>query len=153
MELLRERNGTMPIQEDLGEIKINNEVVGTIASLAAIEVDGIVSLAGKYSLAEMWGRKDLDKGMAVEIKENSAEIDIEVNVEYGVDIYKAAHQLQLAVKNAVESMTGLPVTRVGVSIRGIVLGDQPRRPGEETATPEVTPKSASLRSPISVMIT
>lgn len=118
----------MSVQEDLGDIKINNEVVGTIASLAAIEVEGIVSLAGRYSLAEMWGRKDLDKGISVAITENQAEIGVEVNVEYGIDIYKAAHQLQLAVKNAVEGMTGLVVSRVNVSIRGIVLGDQPRRP-------------------------
>ena len=119
----------MTVHEDLGDIKINNEAVGTVASLAAVEVDGIVTLAGKYSLAEMWGRKDLDKGIHVELKDNTVTISAEVNVEYGIDIYKAAHQLQLAIKNAVESMTGLIVNRVDVSIRGIVLGDQPRRPG------------------------
>ncbi len=119
--------------EDLGDIKINNEVVGTIASLAAVEVDGIVSLAGKYTLAEMWGRKDIDKGITVEIKDNQAKVDVEVNVEYGIDIYKAARQLQLAIKNAVEGMTGLIVSRVNVSVRGIVLGEQPRRPGDANA--------------------
>ncbi len=128
----------MTVQEDLGEIKINNEVVGKIAALAAVDVDGVVSLSGKYSLAEMWGRKDLDKGIAVEIDDNEPKVDIkiEVNVEYGVDIYKAAHQLQLAVKNAVEGMTGLKVTQVDVRVRDIVLGEQPRRPGS-TMTPEV----------------
>ena len=60
----------MPLHEDIGDIKINNEVVGTIASLAAVEVDGVVSLAGRHSLAEMWGRKDLDKGISVEIQDN-----------------------------------------------------------------------------------
>lgn len=125
----------MSLQEDLGKIKINNQVVGKIASLAAYEVEGIVSLTGKTSLAEMWGRKDLDKDVSVEIKEDIyAEIGIEVNVEYGVDIYKAAHQLQTAIKNAVESMTGLTVRRVDVTIKGIVLGDQPRRPGISRAT-------------------
>jgi uncharacterized alkaline shock family protein YloU len=124
----------MSLNEDIGDIKINNQVVGKIASLAAFEVEGIVRLTGNSSLAEMWGRKDLDKDVTVEIKENTAEIGIEVNVEYGIDIYKAAHQLQTAIKNAVESMTGLKVSRVNVSIRGIVLGDQPRRPGIRPAT-------------------
>lgn len=119
----------MTAQEDLGDIKINNDVVAKIASLAAIEVEGIISLAGKYSLAEMWGRKDIDKGIAVEITEGSAEIDIEVNVEYGIDIYKAAHLLQKTVSDSVERMTGLRVDKVNVSVRGIVLGEPPRESG------------------------
>jgi uncharacterized alkaline shock family protein YloU len=44
-----------------------------------------------------------------------------------VDIYKAAHQLQQAVKNAVEGMTGLKVEKVDVTVRGIVMGEHPRR--------------------------
>ena len=122
----------MDVQEGLGHIEINNDVVRKIASLAAIEVDGIVSLAGKHSLAGVWGRKDMDKGISVQndAESGEAEIKAEVNVEYGIDIYKAAHQLQLAIKNAVEGMTGLTVTRVSVTIQDIVLGDQPRRPGE-----------------------
>lgn len=124
------------MQEDLGDIKINNKVIGTIASLAAVEVDGIVSLAGKGSPTEIWGRKDLDKGIQVTVEDNTAEIDIEVNVEYGIDIYKAAHQLQKTVKNAVESMTGLVVKRVNVSIPGIILGDHPRR-SSANPSPEI----------------
>ena len=56
----------MDVQEGLGHIEINNDVVRKIASLAAIEVDGIVSLAGKHSLAGVWGRKDMDKGIIVQ---------------------------------------------------------------------------------------
>ena len=123
-------------QEDLGDIHINNEVVVKIASLAAVEVDGVISLAGKFSLAEVWGRKDLEKGVSAEIfdDDTKANIKIEVDVEYGIDIYKAARQLQLTIKNAIEGMTGLIVPRVEVSIRGIVLGDQPRRPGSAQST-------------------
>lgn len=117
------------LDEGLGDIKINNEVVSTVASLAAVEVDGVVSLAGKTSLAEMWGQKDLTKGVTVEIgKDNAAVVHIEANVEYGAEIYKCAHQVQRSVKDAVERMTGLRVTRVNVTIRGIVMGDDPRRP-------------------------
>lgn len=131
------------MQEDLGDIKINNKVIGTIASLAAVEVEGIVSLAGKGSPAEIWGRKDLDKGIQVVVEDNTAEISIEVNVEYGIDIYKAAHQLQKTVKNAVETMTGLVVNRVNVSIPGIILGENPRRAGAANPTPEIKSMTAS----------
>lgn len=128
------------LDEGLGDIKINNEVVSTVASLAAVEVDGIVSLAGKTSLAEMWGQKDLTKGVSVEIgKDNTAVVHIEANVEYGIEIYKCAHQVQQAVKNAVERMTGLRVLRVNVTIRGIVMGDDPRRPRAMVVEPEIEP--------------
>lgn len=130
------------MQEDLGDIKINNRVIGTIASLAALEVEGVVSLAGKGSPAEIWGRKDIDKGIQVTVEDNAAEISIEVNVEYGIDIYKAAHQLQKTVKNAVESMTGLVVRRVNVSIPGIIVGDQPRR-SSANPSPEIKAMTGS----------
>jgi uncharacterized alkaline shock family protein YloU len=115
--------------EDLGKIQINDEVIATIGSLAAVEVEGIVSIAGGSTLAEVWGSKGLKKGITVTTDEanNFAVIDLEVNVEYGVDVYKAAHQLQRSVKNAVEGMTGLRIKAVNVRISGIVLGEKPKR--------------------------
>jgi uncharacterized alkaline shock family protein YloU len=137
-----DENGPGPMQEDLGDIKINNKVIATITSLAAVEVDGIVGLAGKGSPSELFGRKDMEKGVQVVVEDNSAEISIEVNVEYGVDIYKAAHQLQKAIKNAVERMTGLVVRRVNVSIPGIIVGEQPRR-SSANPSPEIKTMTGS----------
>ncbi len=119
----------MTVQEDLGSIDIATDVIATIASLAAVEVDGIVSIAGGSSLAEVWGSKGMKKGISINTDEekNCVTVDLEVNVEYGVDVYKAAHQLQRTVKNAVEGMTGKRVGHVDVKISGIVLGDKPRR--------------------------
>lgn len=118
----------MSVQEDLGRIQVNDDVIATIASLAAVEVEGIISVTGGSSLADVWGSKGLKKGISVETDEanNFASIDMEVHVQYGVDVYKAAHQLQRAVKNAVENMTGLRVKAVNVRISNIVLGDRPR---------------------------
>jgi len=123
-----EQPSTLPIRygdesagEILGDIKISNEVVGTIASMAAADVDGICSLVGKFSLGEMLGRKDADKGVEVKIEDNRVVIHVEVNVEYGVNIYDACHRLQRMVKDTVEEMTGLVVDRVNVDVRGIVV--------------------------------
>ena len=115
-------------QDDLGKIQINDEVIVTIASLAAVEVDGIVNIAGGSSLAEVWGSKSHRKGVSVTTDDANhwATIDVEVNVEYGADVYKAARQVQLQVKNAVERMTGLHVRGVNVRISGIVMSEKPR---------------------------
>jgi len=117
----------MAVSEDFGEIKINNEVVGTVAGLAAMEVEGISGMGGKFSLGEMLGRKDADKGVTVAIEGNRATISVEVKVEYGVNMYEAAHKLQKCVKDAVERMTGLVVDKVNVIIKGIVVSEHEKK--------------------------
>ncbi len=117
----------MAVSEDFGEIKINNEVVGTIAGLAAMEVEGISGMGGKFSLGEMLGRKDADKGVTVAIEGNRATVSVEVKVEYGVNMYEAAHKLQKCVKDSVERMTGLVVDKVNVIIKGIVVSEHEKK--------------------------
>jgi len=123
-----EQISTLPIRygdesagEILGDIKISNEVVGAIASMAAADVEGICSLVGKFSIGEMLGRRDVDKGVEVAIDNNRVTCHVEVNVEYGVNIYDACHRLQRKVKDSVEEMTGLVVDRVNVDVRGIIV--------------------------------
>jgi uncharacterized alkaline shock family protein YloU len=138
-----ERTSSLPIRygdessgEVLGEIKIENEVVATIASMAASDVEGIVSLVSKFSIGEMLGRKDLDKGVLVNIEGSHVTANVEVNVEYGVNIYDACHRLQRKVKDSVEEMTGLVVEQVNVSVRGIVV------PARETNKEKLRAKTA-----------
>ena len=114
--------------EEIGKIQIADEVIATIGSLAALQVDGIAGIAGGSSLADVWGGRGQKKGITVTTdgKKHEAVIDLDVNVEYGVDVYRASHQLQRAVKNAVEAMTGLRVRAVNVRVSGIVQGEKPR---------------------------
>lgn len=122
------------MNEELGKIQINEDVIATIVSLAAVEIDGIVSLAGGRSLGEVWGSGRLRKGVTVSTDDagNFTVVAVEVNVEYGVDVYKAAYAVQRAVKDAVENMTGLRVKSVDVKIAGIVLGAEPPSASGET---------------------
>lgn len=129
-------HSSLPVRYDessgevLGDIRIQNEVVGTIASLAASNVSGIDGLVGKFSFGEMLGRKDSDKGVGVKIDGSRVSISVEVNVEYGVNIYDACHILQRQVKDSVEEMTGLIVDSVNISVRGIVV-TQPESKSKE----------------------
>jgi len=59
--------------------------------------------------------------VAVAIENNRVKIQVEINVQYGVNIYDACHRLQRKVKDSVEEMTGLTVDRVNVDVRGIVI--------------------------------
>jgi uncharacterized alkaline shock family protein YloU len=112
--------------EKQGVIKISEEVVATIAGLAAAEVAGIAGMSGGIAgdLVEKLGRKNLSKGIKVDVGEKEANIDINVIVDYGVNIHEVAVQLQNSVRNAVENMTGLDVVNVNVHIQGLSFSSE-----------------------------
>ena len=106
-----------------GTVKIASDVVATIAGLAAAEVKGIAGMSGGVvgGIAEMLGRKNLTKGVKVEIQEQDTIIDIFTIVEYGVAIADVAKEVQKSVKTAVETMTGLNCPTVNIHIQGVTF--------------------------------
>ncbi|MEG6615900.1 Asp23/Gls24 family envelope stress response protein [Peptococcaceae bacterium 1198_IL3148] len=108
-------------QNTLGTIRIADEVVGIIAGLAATEVPGVAGMSGGIGggIAEMLGRKNLSKGVKVEVGEKEAAVDLHVIVEFGVPIPAVATNIQSNVKQAIEGMTGLNVVEVNVHVQGV----------------------------------
>lgn len=106
---------------DLGQIRIANEVVGVIAGLAATEVEGVAGMSGGIAggIAEILGRRNLSRGVKVEVGEKEAAVDLFVIVEYGVRIPEVAWNIQQNVKRAIESMTGRDVVEVNVHVQGV----------------------------------
>lgn len=106
---------------DYGQIKIADEVVGIIAGLAATEVSGVAGMSGGLAggIAEMLGRKNLSKGVKVEVGERETAIDLYIIVEYGAKIPDVSWQIQESVKAAVETMTGLNVVEVNINVQGV----------------------------------
>ncbi|MDQ0286563.1 putative alkaline shock family protein YloU [Desulfofundulus luciae] len=113
-------------QTSLGSIRIADEVVRVIAGLAATEVPGVAGMSGGVvgGIAEMLGRKNLSKGVKVEVGEKEAAVDLFVIVEYGIRIPDVALQIQENVKKAIESMTGLSVVEVNVNIQGVAFSQE-----------------------------
>jgi len=108
------------VTNEIGAIRITDEVVAIIAGMAAIEVPGVVSMSGGIAggLSEMLGRKNLSRGVKVELSEKQATIDLYIIVEYGYRIPEVAWNIQEKVKQAVETMTGLEVLEVNIHIQG-----------------------------------
>lgn len=119
----------MAVQEDLGSITVNDDVVALIASIAMGEVEGVISLSGKRGFSDYQGlkSKDVEKGVSVKIDEgtNVCTVNVEINVEYGASIYDTARKLQRAIKNNIEGMVGLTVDKVNVTIKGLLMFDPP----------------------------
>jgi uncharacterized alkaline shock family protein YloU len=124
-------NGVMDTQElaisedagsEYGQIRINNNVIAIIAHETAKKVPGVVELQGSLAdgIAGIIGKKTKDKGIRIE-KENEEllTIDLTVVLAFGVKIPEICVQLQAAVKEAVEDMTGQKVYAVNVMVQGV----------------------------------
>ncbi|MGX8795509.1 Asp23/Gls24 family envelope stress response protein [Fusibacter sp. JL298sf-3] len=104
-----------------GTVNIADDVLGVIASIAAAEIDGIKDLSGTLSeeMMSKIGKKSLHKGVHVEMEEGQVKVELSVIIDYGSKIHEIAVQVQENVKIAIESMTGLTVAKVDVTVEGI----------------------------------
>lgn len=121
-------------QEETDTVKIANDVVATIAGIAAAEIDGVAGMSGNMvsGLSQMLGKKQLTKGVKVEIEGQDVTLDISVIVLYGKSIPKVAGDIQAAVKQAVVDMTGLNVKAVNVHVAAVQFAEE--APAEAAAT-------------------
>ncbi len=108
-------------ERELGTINIADEVIAIIAGMSAVEIEGIYSMSGGFagSLANMLGRKNLSRGVKVDIEENESRINLYIIIKYGSSIPDLAWKIQDNVKKTVEGMTGLKVTEVNVHVQGV----------------------------------
>lgn len=107
--------------ENLGTVKIADDVVAMIAALAATEVEGVAAMSGNMTneLLSRVGVKSMAKGTRVEVLQKRVKVDLAITIEYGFNIPATCQRVQTKVKNAVENMTGLEVNDVNIRIAGI----------------------------------
>ncbi|MEF3313104.1 Asp23/Gls24 family envelope stress response protein [Paenibacillus sp. GYB004] len=121
---------------DIGTIQIAPEVIEVIAGLATVEVPGVAGMSGGFAggIAELLGRKNLSKGVKVEVGQREAAIDVSIVIEFGHRIPEVAGAIQRNVKQTIESMTGLTVVEVNVHIHDVQFKPADRNPQEEEET-------------------
>lgn len=109
--------------EGLGEVQIADEVVAIIAGLAATEADGVASMAGNITneLVSKLGKKNLSKGVKVDVLEGVVCVDLALNLEYGYSIPETCRKVQEKVKAAIENMTGLSVSDINIRIANVEM--------------------------------
>ena len=125
---------TITESTESNEIKIADDVVAVIAGVAVSEVPGVAEMAGGFAggITEVLsGKKNLAKGIKVEVGEKETKIDVNIIVEYGVRIPDVAFEIQNRVKKAVETMTGLKVIEVNVHVQGVSTETEETKNTEE----------------------
>ena len=109
--------------DELGNIHISEEVLAAIAAAATLEVEGVNALSANLGsdLAELLGKKHLTKGIQIAVEEERVKVELSSLMSYGHIIPEVGKAVQDGVKNAIESMTGLEVEEVCVSVTGIAF--------------------------------
>ena len=110
-------------KNDIGQVIIEDEVIAIIAGVAAVEVEGVNSMAGNVTkeLVSKLGVSNLSKGVRIEITENSVSVYMALNINFGYNIPQVAVLTQEKVKAAVENMTGFQVSDVNIYIAGVIV--------------------------------
>lgn len=111
---------------DNGKVVFAPDVIATIAGLAATEVEGVSGLAGTVieGISGIFTKKNLTKGVHVEVGQEEAAVDLSINVKYGFRIQDVCTNVQREVKNAIETMTALRVVEVNVIVQSVTFEDQ-----------------------------
>ena len=124
-----------------GKVTFANEVIAIIAALATSEVEGIAGMSGNAmsGITQMLGRKNLTKGVKVEVGTEEAAVDVFVIIKYGYKIQEVSAKIQFAIKNAIETMTGLRVVEVNVFVQGIQIEKDEPISIEAATTPDTNP--------------
>ena len=118
-----QKNYTVTSSDEKGQVQISNEVVTIIAGLAATEVKGVASMVGNITneLVSKLGIKNLSKGVKIAIENDTVNVDLALNLDYGFSIPKTCGPVQEKVKTTIESKTGLKVENVNIKIANVTM--------------------------------
>ena len=107
----------------VGSLKISEDVISKIAETAAIEVEGVASMANvQLSIKSVINKyTGTAKSINITVNDDVAVIDVYVILKHGAKIQTVATAIQEGVKNAVQNMTGLTVAKVNVNVAGIYI--------------------------------
>ena len=112
--------------DEYGDIRIADEVICIVASLAAREVPGVVSMSGGLTdgINRFLGKENASKGVRLKFEGKLVNASVYINVEYGACIPEIALEVQEKVKDAIEAMTGYEVQFVDVNVEGVAKRPQ-----------------------------
>ncbi len=114
---------TIKLEEQGGKVKIADDVIATIAGVAATEVEGVAAMSGNITneIVGKLGVKNLSKGVGIDVQEDVVTVKLNLTMRYGYSIPKTSAEVQEKVKSAIENMTGLNVSCVDIRIAGVEL--------------------------------
>lgn len=110
------------VKNEIGTIFIPEDVMLKVVGYAALECYGIVAMSSKRAkdgLVEWLGKENLSKGVQLRLVGDMIDVDLFIIVEYGISIAEVCKTIVSTVRYKLESMTGVKVRRVNISVEGV----------------------------------
>ena len=113
-------------EEPNGTVSFTNEVIATIVGLATVDIDGVAGMSGGLvdGITGLLGKKNFAKGIKVEVGKEEVAIDLNIIVKYGMNIPDICQNIQQSITKAIETMTGLRVVELNISVQGLVVDNE-----------------------------
>ena len=112
--------GSKNEKQPVGSLKISEDVIATIASVATLEIEGVASLEQAVS-NKLFPRGIGKKPVQIDISDDFVQIDLHLNLKFGAKIGEVCKNVQQNVKDNVQTMTGMAVSKVNVMVSGITF--------------------------------
>ena len=105
-----------------GEVRIANDVISVIAGMALCDIPGIfIDNRLPEAFIDRSNAKNITKAIKIDVQDGMVAVGITVSIEYGKNISELCCEVQDKIKAAVQTMTGLPVSRVDVTVADLVF--------------------------------
>jgi len=104
-----------------GMVYIADDVLATIAGVAALEAEGVTGLAGNFSnaIGSRAVRKHISKGINVSVTGKKVNLALSITTKMGAKLHEVSAEVQQRVKTAIETMTGLDVAEVNIRVGAV----------------------------------
>ena len=109
----------------LGNVNISNEVIASIAGMAATQCYGLVGMSSRRfqdGIAGLLGKDNLSKGVEVVVENGTIKLRLFIVVEYGIRIVEVARTIMETVKFFVEDSTEMKVSQIDITVQGVRVG-------------------------------
>ena len=113
-------------RDNMGNLRISHDVLATIAKHVACDVEGVAGMvsapARLKKIKQIFSPASSPvKSVDIEINDDMAVIDVYVALKYGANIPSVSEKIQKNIKDAIQTMTSIVVSKVNVHIAGIVF--------------------------------
>lgn len=113
---------------ETGNLKISEDVVASITTIASKEVEGVAELSlAPANLKGIFKTKPVKTSVTVDLNDGVAVIDVYLKIKYGAKVQVVAADIQKKVKDSVQNMTGIAVSKVNVHISGIAIEEKNKK--------------------------
>lgn len=108
----------------ISTLKISEDVIAKIVEIAISDIDGVSCLAkSKIYFGNLFSKSDAPS-ISVQVKDGAVDVTVSLIVSYNCNVKKVSEQVQLRIKNDIQNMTGIAVTKVNVMVEGISFDEK-----------------------------